>query len=438
MKHITKIKDAITFFENERVISNNNILSDGNGLFPKKYIPSYFVKKIDEIVRKEGDEGLRRISSYIDRNNLVDFEIPKNEIIKSIESLNKDEEKAIKNSIERVTDYQKKLLNNTWMNEDQTIGEKVVPMESSLAYVLSGTAPLISTTIMTIVPAKVAGVKNIYVTTPADKNSKVSKKILAASYLSGADRIFKIGGAQAISAFTYGTELIPKVDIICGPGNLWVTAAKKHVYGDVGIDGLYGPTETLVIIDENSDPDYAASDLIAQAEHDVSAMPILISNSETAINNVMKSIKKQVINLERSSIINQSLKNRGVTIFLSTLDEIATITNYIAPEHLCIATKNPEKIYNKITNAGAIFMGEWSAEVMADYIAGPSHVMPTSGTAKFSSSLSVRNFLKYIPVLNFKESTFSKLSLDAELIANMENLSGHANAAKIRIEKSNG
>ncbi|MQG09574.1 MAG: histidinol dehydrogenase [SAR202 cluster bacterium] len=438
MKHITKIKDAITFFENERVISNNNILSDGNGLFPKKYIPSYFVKKIDEIVRKEGDEGLRRISSYIDRNNLVDFEIPKNEIIKSIESLNKDEENAIKNSIERVTDYQKKLLNNTWMNEDQTIGEKVVPMESSLAYVPSGTAPLISTAIMTIVPAKVAGVKNIYVTTPADKNSKVSEKILAASYLSGADRIFKIGGAQAISAFTYGTELIPKVDIICGPGNLWVTAAKKHVYGDVGIDGLYGPTETLVIIDENSDPDYAASDLIAQAEHDVSAMPILISNSETAINNVMKSIKKQVINLERSSIINQSLKNRGVTIFLSTLDEIATITNYIAPEHLCIATKNPEKIYNKITNAGAIFMGEWSAEVMADYIAGPSHVMPTSGTAKFSSSLSVRNFLKYIPVLNFKESTFSKLSLDAEIIANMENLSGHANAAKIRIEKSNG
>tara|TARA_B100000401_G_C52809722_1_gene723052 strand:- start:232 stop:1548 length:1317 start_codon:yes stop_codon:yes gene_type:complete len=438
MKHITKIKDAITFFENERVISNNNILSDGNGLFPKKYIPSYFVKKIDEIVRKEGDEGLRRISSYIDRNNLVDFEIPKNEIIKSIESLNKDEENAIKNSIGRVTDYQKKLLNNTWMNEDQTIGEKVVPMESSLAYVPSGTAPLISTAIMTIVPAKVAGVKNIYVTTPADKNSKVSEKILAASYLSGADRIFKIGGAQAISAFTYGTKLIPKVDIICGPGNLWVTAAKKHVYGDVGIDGLYGPTETLVIIDENSDPDYAASDLIAQAEHDVSAMPILISNSETAINNVMKSIKKQVINLERSSIINQSLKNRGVTIFLSTLDEIATITNYIAPEHLCIATKNPEKIYNKITNAGAIFMGEWSAEVMADYIAGPSHVMPTSGTAKFSSSLSVRNFLKYIPVLNFKESTFSKLSLDAELIANMENLSGHANAAKIRIEKSNG
>ena len=438
MKHITEMKDAITFFENERVLSNNNMLSDGNGLFPKKYIPSYFVKKIDEIVRKEGDEGLRRISSYIDRNNLVDFEIPKNEIIRSIESLNKDEEKAIKNSIERVTDYQKKLLNNTWMNEDQTIGEKVVPMESSLAYVPSGTAPLISTAIMTIVPAKVAGVKNIYVTTPADKNSTVSEKILAASYLSGADRIFKIGGAQAISAFTYGTELIPKVDIICGPGNLWVTAAKKHVYGDVGIDGLYGPTETLVIIDENSDPDYAASDLIAQAEHDVSAMPILISNSETAINNVMKSIKKQVVNLERSSIINQSLKNRGVTIFLSTLDEIATITNYIAPEHLCIATKNPEKIYNKITNAGAIFMGEWSAEVMADYIAGPSHVMPTSGTAKFSSSLSVRNFLKYIPVLNFKESTFSKLALDAELIANMENLSGHANAAKIRIEKSNG
>jgi len=438
MKHITEMKDAITFFENERVLSNNNMLSDGNGLFPKKYIPSYFVKKIDEIVRKEGDEGLRRISSYIDRNNLVDFEIPKNEIIKSIESLNKDEEKAIKNSIERVTDYQKKLLNNTWMNEDQTIGEKVVPMESSLAYVPSGTAPLISTAIMTIVPAKVAGVKNIYVTTPADKNSTVSEKILAASYLSGADRIFKIGGAQAISAFTYGTELIPKVDIICGPGNLWVTAAKKHVYGDVGIDGLYGPTETLVIIDENSDPDYAASDLIAQAEHDVSAMPILISNSETAINNVMKSIKKQVVNLERSSIINQSLKNRGVTIFLSTLDEIATITNYIAPEHLCIATKNPEKIYNKITNAGAIFMGEWSAEVIADYIAGPSHVMPTSGTAKFSSSLSVRNFLKYIPVLNFKESTFSKLALDAELIANMENLSGHANAAKIRIEKSNG
>ena len=324
------------------------------------------------------------------------------------------------------------------MNEDQTIGEKIIPMESSLAYVPSGTAPLISTAIMTIVPAKVAGVKNIYVTTPADENSKVSEKILAASYLSGADRIFKIGGAQAISAFAHGTELIPKVDIICGPGNLWVTAAKKHVYGDVGIDGLYGPTETLVIIDENSDPDYAAADLIAQAEHDVSAMPILISNSEIAINNVNKSIKNQVRNLERSSIIKKSFENRGVTIYLRNLDDIVTITNYIAPEHLCIATKKPEKIFNKITNAGAIFMGEWSAEVMADYIAGPSHVMPTSGTAKFSSSLSVRNFLKYVPVLNFKESTFSKLAIDAELIAQMENLSGHANAAKIRIEKSNG
>jgi len=438
MKHITKLKDAITFFESERSINNNNVLSDGNGLFTKKYIPSYFVKKIDEIVKKEGDEGVRRISSHLDNNNLVDFEIPKTEIIKSIELLTKEELRAINKAIERVTDYQTKLLSNTWMNDDQTIGEKVVPMESSLAYVPSGTAPLISTAIMTIVPAKVAGVKNIYVTTPADENSKVSEKILAASYLSGADRIFKIGGAQAISAFTYGTELIPKVDIICGPGNLWVTAAKKHVYGDVGIDGLYGPTETLVIIDQNSDPDYAASDLIAQAEHDVSAMPILISNSNIAIKNVMNSLKKQVRNLERSSIINKSFENRGVTILLSNIDEIITITNYIAPEHLCIATEYPENIYSKITNAGAIFIGEWSAEVMADYIAGPSHVMPTSGTAKFSSSLSVRNFLKYIPVLNFKESTFNKLAIDAELIANMEKLSGHANAAKIRIEKSNG
>tara|TARA_Y100001970_G_scaffold44578_1_gene55714 strand:- start:175 stop:1491 length:1317 start_codon:yes stop_codon:yes gene_type:complete len=438
MKHITELKDAITFFEDERVVSNNNILSDGNGLFSKKYIPSYFVKKIDEIVRKEGDEGIRRISSHLDNNNLVDFEIKKSDIIKSLESLSKDEIRAIKKAIERVTDYQKQLISKSWMNDEQTIGEKVVPMESSLAYVPSGTAPLISTAIMTIVPAKVAGVKNIYVTTPADENSNVSEKILAASYLSGADRIFKIGGAQAISAFTYGTELIPKVDIICGPGNLWVTAAKKHVYGNVGIDGLYGPTETLVIVDEYSDPDYAASDLIAQAEHDISAMPILISNSKIAINNVTKSIKNQVKNLERSSIINKSFENRGVTISLRTIDEIITITNFIAPEHLCIATKNPEKIYKKITNAGAIFVGEWSAEVMADYIAGPSHVMPTSGTAKFSSALSVRNFLKYIPVLNFKESTFNKLAIDAELIANMEKLSGHANAAKIRIEKSNG
>ena len=175
MKYITKLKDAIAFFEDERVINNNNILSDGNGLFPKKYLPSYFVKKIDEIVKKEGDEGLRRISTHLDNNNLFDFEIPKNEIIKSIKSLNKDELRAISKAKERVTDYQKKLMINTWMNEDQTIGEKIVPMESSLAYVPSGTAPLISTAIMTIVPAKVAGVKNIYVTTPADENSIVSK-----------------------------------------------------------------------------------------------------------------------------------------------------------------------------------------------------------------------------------------------------------------------
>ncbi|MFL2664628.1 MAG: histidinol dehydrogenase [Dehalococcoidia bacterium] len=437
MNKITNINDAINFFEKERSV-NNNILSDGNGLFIEKYSPSYFVKKIDEIIQKEGDEGIRRISSYIDNNNLDEFEISDKEILQSLDSLSEYELKAINKSISRVTDYQMNLLSKSWMNNDLTIGERVVPIESSLAYVPSGTAPLISTAIMTIVPAKVAGVKNIYVTTPADEDSNVSSKIIATSYLAGANRVFKLGGAQAISAFTHGTKLIPKVDIICGPGNIWVTAAKKHVYGYVGIDGLYGPTETLIIIDETSDPDYTAADLIAQAEHDVNAMPILISSSDKAIDNVMKSINKQIDNQERNSIIRKSFENRGVSIFLEDINDIIRITNYIAPEHLCIATKKPHEIADKINNAGAIFIGEWSAEVMADYIAGPSHVMPTSGTAKFTSSLSSRNFLKYVPILNLNKDTFIDLATDAEILAQMENLSGHANASKIRIEKTNG
>ena len=437
MKKLTNLNNAIKFFKQERS-TNNNILSDGNGLFKKKYVPSYFVKKIDEIIKKEGDEGIRRISSYIDNNNLEELEVPEKEILQSVDSLSEDELEAINKSIYRVSDYQKKLLSKSWMNNDDTIGEKVIPIESSLSYIPSGTAPLISTAIMTVVPAKVAGVKNIYVTTPADKDSNVSSKIIATSYLAGANRVFKIGGAQAISAFTHGTTSIPKVDIICGPGNIWVTAAKKHVYGDVGIDGLYGPTETLIIIDETSDPEYTAADLIAQAEHDVSAMPILISNSDKAINNVTESINEQIRNQERSSIIRKSFENRGVSIFLKDTNDIIKITNYIAPEHLCIATQNPYVISEKINNAGAIFIGEWSAEVMADYIAGPSHVMPTSGTAKFSSSLSSRNFLKFVPVLNFKKDTFVDLAADAELLAQMENLNGHAYASKIRIEKYNG
>jgi histidinol dehydrogenase len=432
LKRVTGAGAGIEYFQRERNVPVDTVLSDGNGLFTDKVSPIEFAARVIDIVRKEGDAGLARINIAFDGSSPDSFEVPESEIDAAVANMDAASIAAFENAAERVRKFQSRGLPKSWNDETAKFGERVTPMGSVAAYVPGGTAPLASTVIMTVVPAKVAGVEEIIVATPAAGDSMPHPAVLAAARVAGASRMFKIGGAQAIAALAYGTESIPAVDLICGPGNAWVTAAKKLVFGDIGIDGLYGPTETLVIADESADPKFVASDLIAQAEHDTIAMPILVALSEDIVEKTEAEIERQLENLPRESIARSAFSNRGVAVVVGNSMEAIEVANAAAPEHLCILTADAEDLIDKVTSAGGLFVGEWSAEVMADYVAGPSHVMPTAGTARFSSALSVRNFVRVTPVLTFDDDTFLELAKDAELLAKLEGLHGHAAASEYR------
>ena len=432
MKRVIGAEAGIDYFKRERNMPAQAVLSDGRGLFPDKVSPIEFASRIIDIVRNEGDAGLIRINTALDGSSPVTFEVPQSEINAAFNNLDPASINALELAAERVRKFQSKGLPKSWSDGAGKFGERVTPLGSVAAYVPAGTAPLASTVIMTVVPAKVAGVEEIIVITPAPADSLPHPAVLAAAKIAGASRIFKLGGAQAIAAMAYGTETIPSVDLICGPGSAWVTAAKKLVFGDVGIDGLYGPTETLVIADDSADPRFTASDLIAQAEHDTIAMPILVGMSDEIIDKTEAEIERQLEDLPRESIARAAFMNRGVAVVVDNTIEAIAVANAAAPEHLCILTRDANDLVDKVTSAGGLFIGEWSAEVMADYVAGPSHVMPTAGTARFSSALSVRNFVRVTPVLTFDDDTFLKLSKDAELLAKLEGLHGHAAASEYR------
>ena len=432
MKRVIGAEAGIDYFKRERNMPAQAVLSDGRGLFPDKVSPIEFASRIIDIVRNEGDAGLIRINTALDGSSPVTFEIPQSEINAAFNNLDPASINALELAAERVRKFQSKGLPKSWSDGAGKFGERVTPLGSVAAYVPAGTAPLASTVIMTVVPAKVAGVEEIIVITPAPADSMPHPAVLAAAKIAGASRIFKLGGAQAIAAMAYGTETIPSVDLICGPGSAWVTAAKKLVFGDVGIDGLYGPTETLVIADDSADPRFTASDLIAQAEHDTIAMPILVGMSDEIIDKTEAEIERQLEDLPRESIARAAFMNRGVAVVVDNTIEAIAVANAAAPEHLCILTRDANDLVDKVTSAGGLFIGEWSAEVMADYVAGPSHVMPTAGTARFSSALSVRNFVRVTPILTFDDDTFLKLSKDAELLAKLEGLHGHAAASEYR------
>ena len=432
MKRVIGAAAGIDYFKRERNLPTEAVLSDGRGLFPNKVSPIEFASRVIDIVRNEGDAGLARINTALDGSSPETFEVPQSEIDAAFQNLDPASINALELAADRVRKFQSKGLPKSWTDGTGKFGERVTPLGSVAAYVPAGTAPLASTVIMTVVPAKVAGVEEIIVVTPAPADSMPHPAVLAAAKIAGASRIFKLGGAQAIAAMAYGTETIPSVDLICGPGNAWVTAAKKLVYGDVGVDGLYGPTETLVIADDSADPRFTASDLIAQAEHDIVAMPILVALSEEIIDKAEAEIERQLEDLPRGSIARAAFSNRGVAVAVETTLEAIDVANAAAPEHLCIMTADANDLVDKVTSAGGLFIGEWSAEVMADYVAGPSHVMPTAGTARFSSALSVRNFVRVTPVLTFDDDTFLKLSKDAELLAKLEGLHGHAAASEYR------
>jgi len=432
VKRVIGAAAGIDYFKRERNLPTEAVLSDGRGLFPNKVSPIEFASRVIDIVRNEGDAGLARINTALDGSSPETFEVPQSEIDAAFQNLDPASINALELAADRVRKFQSKGLPKSWTDGAGKFGERVTPLGSVAAYVPAGTAPLASTVIMTVVPAKVAGVEEIIVVTPAPGDSMPHPAVLAAAKIAGASRVFKLGGAQAIAAMAYGTETVPSVDLICGPGSAWVTAAKKLVYGDVGIDGLYGPTETLVIADDSADPRFTASDLIAQAEHDTVAMPILVGLSHEIIDKTEAEIERQLEDLPRENIARAAFTNRGVAVVVETTLEAIAVANAAAPEHLCILTADADDLVDKVTSAGGLFVGEWSAEVMADYVAGPSHVMPTAGTARFSSALSVRNFVRVTPVLTFDDDTFLKLSKDAELLAKLEGLHGHAAASEYR------
>ena len=432
MKRVVGAAAGIEYFRRERNLPVEAVLSDGNGLFPDRITPDEFAARVIQIVRKEGDAGLGRINTALDGFSPELFEVPQSEIDAALDELDPTAVSALELAADRVRKFQERGLPKSWSDGTGKFGERVTPLKSVAAYVPGGTAPLASTVIMTVVPAKVAGVDEIVITTPAPGDSMPHPAILAAARIAGADRVFKLGGAQAIAALAYGTESVPAVDLICGPGNVWVTAAKKLVYGDVGIDGLYGPTETLLIADDSADPRFTAADLIAQAEHDTVAMPVLVALSEGFVEQTEAEIERQLENLPRSETARSAFSNRGVAVVVTNTDEAIQVANAAAPEHLCILTEDASDLVKNVRNAGGLFVGEWSAEVMADYVAGPSHVMPTAGTARYSSALSARNFVRVMPVLTFDDTTFLELSKDAEILAKLEGLHGHAAASEYR------
>ena len=332
------------------------------------------------------------------------------------------------------------MPHNSWFDakEDGTIlGQKITPMNSVGVYVPGGKAAYPSTTLMNVVPAKVAGVPNIIMTTPAGADGKVNTATLVAADIAGVKKIFKVGGAQAIAALAYGTEMIPKVDKIVGPGNIFVALAKRAVYGHVSIDSIAGPSEILVLADESANPRYVAADLLSQAEHDEMASAILITTSKKLAEEVSKEVEIFTSQLSRKEIIQKSLDNYGYILLAEDMDTAIEAANEIASEHLEILTVNPFDTMTKIKNAGAIFLGEYSSEPLGDYYAGPNHVLPTNGTAKFFSPLNVDDYMKKSSIISYSRQALQKVHKDIELFAEKEGLTAHANSIRVRFENEN-
>ena len=397
------------------------------------------VKKILYDVKKEGDKAVIKYEKKFSKIKLSpkNIKFSKNEI----KMISKKIDKNLKNSIDiafkRIKQFHSKQKFSSFRYKDKYKNElsyKFTPIEKVGVYVPGGTASYPSTVLMNCIPAMVAGVKNIYLTTPA-LSSNVNPGIIYAAKKCGVNEIYKTGGAHSIAALTYGTQTFKKVDKIVGPGNTYVASAKREVFGEVGIDMVAGPSEVTIVADKFSNPEWIASDLIAQAEHDIYAQSILVTNSKELIKSVNFNLKLQLKNLPKKKIASKSIQNYGLAIYATNYKNIIDIINTIAPEHLEINLKNYMNILKKIRNAGSIFLGKFSPEAMGDYIAGPNHVLPTSGSAKFSSGLSVNDFLKRYSLIKISKSGIERLGPSVIKLAEHENLEGHANSVKIRLKK---
>ena len=411
-------------------------LLDGiKDLFCAPLTPDEAVRQILKEIRIEGDEALRRWSAKLDGLDTMDFGVPLDEIRTAKEKISEEEVQALKLSAERIRRFYEQQPLASWSFQEGTgsLGQLVRPISRVGIYVPGGTAPLPSSVLMSAVPAQVAGVKEIVLAVPPEKaTGEAAPIILAAADLLGIEEIYTLGGAQAIGALAYGSQNIQRVDKIFGPGNLFVTLAKRQVFGTVGIDGLAGPTETMVIADETADPVWVAADLLAQAEHDVLASAILLTSSQELAQAVQAAVEEQLKTLPRSEILNQSLEANSGIVVTENLAESIFLANTYAPEHLCLSIENPFDTVEKITAAGGIFVGDYSCEVLGDYVAGPSHVMPTSGTARFASPINLLDFVHLVSLVALDEMTASWISKPAAVLARSESLEAHARAADLR------
>lgn len=420
--------------------TKNNILEDLLKRSPNSY--GKFEAAVNDIllnVRTNKDEALFKYTKDFDKAdiNASNIVVTKEEIEEAYTKVDPALVDVIRKSLRNIKEYHEKQKQYSWFDSkpDGTIlGQKVTPLARAGVYVPGGKAAYPSSVLMNVVPAKVAGVEQIIMCTPPDHEGKVYPTTLVAANEAGVDVVYKAGGAQAIAAMAYGTESIPKVDKICGPGNIYVALAKKAVFGYVSIDSVAGPSEILVIADETANPRYVAADLLSQAEHDEMASAILITTSSELANKVSAEIDGFLKELSRSEIISKSLDNYGYILLVDDINEAVSVANDIASEHLEIVTKDPFNVMTKIKNAGAIFLGEYSSEPLGDYFAGPNHVLPTNGTAKFFSALSVDDFIKKSSIISYSREALEAIHNHIENFASAEHLTAHANSIKVRFE----
>ncbi len=420
--------------------TKKNIMEDLLKRSPNQY--EAYADTVAGIIHDVRENGDKALFSYTKKFDLVDMNkdnirVTEEEIEDAYRQMDKKTLDVMRKAKNNIEDFHHKQKQNSWIDvsrEGVILGQKVTPMEKVGVYVPGGKAAYPSTVLMDVIPAKVAGVKRIVMVTPPDKNGMIYPGTLVAAKEAGVTEIYKVGGAQAIAALAFGTESIPKVDKIVGPGNIYVALAKKAVYGHVSIDSIAGPSEILVIADETANPRYVAADLLSQAEHDELASAILVTTSKELAEEVSKEVERFLETLSRRDIIAKSLDNYGYLLIAGDMDEAVEVANEIASEHLEIMTKEPFMIMTKIRNAGAIFIGEYSSEPLGDYMAGPNHTLPTNGTAKFFSPLSVDDFIKKSSIISYSREALENIHKDIEDFAKSEGFTAHANSIAVRFE----
>ena len=412
----------------------DSVLARTQEAFGEGVTPLHSIHQILDDVRQDGDAAVRRYAKLLDGSDLEDFRVTEEQMAQARNSVSKELRESLELAAQRVRDFHEATMPSDWVDREKGLGELVRPLDRVGLYAPGGSAAYPSTVLMTAVPARVAGVREVILCTPPQRGEVLNPAVIVAAEIAGLDALYQVGGVPAVAAMAYGTASVPKVDKICGPGNIFVSYAKKLVQGSVDIDGVFGPTETIVLADKTANASFCAADLIAQAEHDPLATAILITNSQELVDQVESEVTRMIAEQPRGEVAQVALDRQGRVVLVDSLEEAVDLVNRIAPEHLCLLLDDPWSWVDKIKHAGGLFLGEYSPEVMGDYIAGPSHVMPTGGTARFGSALSVHHFLRTMPVVGLSPSEFQKLGKAAVHIADAEGLSGHASAVQIRLD----